>query len=96
VLTEACPLEGLVRSVASPQETSTYFSFTSNIYAATANSLTLALSLRLKAEINFRIVQSSGFDHHKALYTDFNATGLHPEQSGSSLWLKEYHPKPLR
>jgi hypothetical protein len=55
VLTEACPLEGLIRSVASLQETSADFSFTSKIRAATTYSLTLALNLRLKAEFNVRI-----------------------------------------
>jgi hypothetical protein len=40
----ACPLEGLVRSVASPEETPADRRFTSKTHATSAYSLTLALN----------------------------------------------------
>jgi hypothetical protein len=58
----ACPLEGLVRSVAFLQATSADFSCTTNIHATSATSeriiasFTDALKWRPKAEMTFRIV----------------------------------------
>ena len=63
---EACPLEGLVRSVYFPQETSADFSCTSNTHATSATSsiimpsFTDALNRRSKAEMTFKIMSELG------------------------------------
>jgi hypothetical protein len=42
---EACPLEGLVRSVASTQETTADIGFTSNTHVTKATTSTISLTL---------------------------------------------------
>jgi hypothetical protein len=49
----ACPLQGLVRSVAFPQETSAISSQISNTYAASVTFSTIAISI--PEELNLRL-----------------------------------------
>jgi hypothetical protein len=58
--TAACPLQGLVRSVASPQAAFAELRLASRAQVTSASLLTLALNFRPRAETTLRMVSKLG------------------------------------